>query len=95
MNETTLEKSPVRPYCWNCGADPAGRRLLTISEAAGYCGVSANSIYRWMERVRVEWVLTAGRKRRIYRDSLASPGGSGSGSELESKRNMETAEGEE
>jgi excisionase family DNA binding protein len=92
MKEGILAKPPVRPFCWNCGADPAGRRLLTISEAAGYCGVSANSIYRWMERERVEWVLTAGKKRRIYRDSLASPGRSGSGAGLESKGNMEEEE---
>jgi excisionase family DNA binding protein len=95
MNEGSLGKPPVRPFCWNCGADPAGRRLLTIGEAAGYCGVSANSIYRWMERERVEWVLTAGRKRRIYQDSLASPGRAESGPELEPEGNVETAEGEE
>ncbi len=58
------------PYCWNCGADPGGRRLVTLSEATRYCNVSVNAVYRWMEEGLIEWVYNAGGKRRIYKDSL-------------------------
>ncbi len=58
------------PYCWNCGADPGGRRLVTLREATQYCNVSVNAVYRWMEQGLIEWVYNAGGKRRIYKDSL-------------------------
>jgi excisionase family DNA binding protein len=58
------------PYCWNCGRDPEGRKVLTVAEAAKYCGVSRASIYRWMSQNRVLWLITAAGRRRIYRDSL-------------------------
>lgn len=58
------------PYCWVCGRDAGGRQVVTIREAAEYCGVSINCIYRWMDQGRIEWVYTAGGKRRIYKDSL-------------------------
>ena len=58
------------PYCWNCGRDPEGRKVLTVAEAAEYCGVSRATIYRWMSQNRVLWLITATGRRRIYRDSL-------------------------
>ena len=58
------------PYCWNCGRDPEGRKVLTVAEAAKYCGVSRATIYRWMSKNRVVWLITATGRRRIYRDSL-------------------------
>src|SRR5688572_19955030 len=68
----TSRFSTGRPesYCWNCQADFHGRQLITIREAARYCKVSVNSIYRWMENELIEWIYNAGGKRRIYRDSL-------------------------
>jgi len=59
-----------QPYCWNCGKDPQGRKLFSITEASDYCKVSIQTIYRWMEDYRVQWILTAGGQRRIYLDSL-------------------------
>lgn len=58
------------PQCWNCGADPGGRRVVTIKEASRICRVSTNSIYRWMEKSLIEWIYIAGGQRRIYRDTL-------------------------
>ena len=58
------------PYCWNCGADPGGRRLVTLREATQFCNVSVNAVYRWMEQELIEWVYNAGGKRRIYKDTL-------------------------
>jgi hypothetical protein len=58
------------PYCWNCGRDPRGRKLLTVPEAAAICAVAPGTVYRWMDEFRVQWVLTAGGQRRVYLDSL-------------------------
>lgn len=74
MSAKTPSTRRSEPFCWNCGVNPAGRQLLTIAEAAAYCGVSTHTIYRWMDDDKIEWVLTAGNKRRIFQDSLcASP----------------------
>ena len=70
MSVRRIERPLKHPYCWNCGADPGGRRLVTIREAAQYCNVSVNAVYRWMERELIEWVYNAGGKRLIYKDSL-------------------------
>ncbi len=43
---------------------------MTLREAAQYCNVSVNAVYRWMERGLIEWVYNAGSKGRIYKDSL-------------------------
>jgi len=56
--------------CWNC----ANRRLLTIQEAAEACGVSTNTLYKWMTRGVIEWVYNPGGKRLIYWDSLVRRG---------------------
>jgi hypothetical protein len=56
--------------CWNCEPDVLGPSLLTVEEAAALCGVSTASVYRWMERDRVEWLYHAGGRRRVCRDSL-------------------------
>jgi len=58
------------PCCWNCGRDPEGRIMITIEEASCLCSVSVKTIYRWMELFKVDWLVTAGGRRRIYRDSL-------------------------
>ncbi len=43
---------------------------MRLREAAQYCNVSVNAVYRWMEQGLIEWVYNAGGKRRIYKDSL-------------------------
>jgi excisionase family DNA binding protein len=65
-----MRKTATEPYCWNCGRDPRGRKLLTVPEAAEICGVASTTVYRWMDEYRVQWILTAGGRRRIDRDSL-------------------------
>ncbi len=70
MSVRRVERPLEEPYCWNCGADAGGRRLVTLREAAQYCNVSVNAVYRWMEQGLTEWVYNAGGKRRIYKDSL-------------------------
>lgn len=70
MSVRRIARPMQEPYCWNCGSDPCGRQLVTITEAAQYCKVSINAVYRWMERGLIEWVYNAGGKRRIYKDSL-------------------------
>jgi len=56
--------------CYACGHDAFGRKLLTIREAAIFCKVSTTTIYHWMDRDLIDWVKTAGGKRRIFQDSL-------------------------
>jgi hypothetical protein len=70
------------PYCWNCGRDPRGRKLLTVPEAAAICAVAPGTVYRWMDEFRVQWVLTAGGQRRVYLDSLKGLAGSRCGRSL-------------
>ncbi len=70
MSVRRIDLPMQEPYCWNCGADPGGRRLVTLREATQYCSVSVNAVYRWMEQGLIEWVYNAGGKRRIYKDSL-------------------------
>jgi len=69
-----LKKNKVRRFetcrCENCGSDPSGRKLLTISEAARFCKVQPNTIGRWLKLGLVDWVYTQGGKRCIYEDSL-------------------------
>ena len=70
MSIRRIARPLQEPYCWNCSSDPGGRQLVTVTEAARYCKVSVNAVYRWMERGLIEWVYNAGGKRRIYKDSL-------------------------
>ena len=69
-----VKRNKVRRFetcrCGNCGSDPSGRRLLTISEAAEYCRVHRNTICLWMKLGLIDWVYTQGGKRHIYEDSL-------------------------
>lgn len=82
MSIRRIERPLSDPYCWNCGTDPGGRQLVTVREAAEFCGVSINAVYRWMEQGLVEWIYNAGGRRRIYKDTLVrDPGDEPVGSE--------------
>lgn len=70
MASATSVQSQNGSGCWNCGVDALQRPLLTVEEAAALCSVSTASVYRWMERDRVEWLYHAGGRRRVRRDSL-------------------------
>lgn len=67
MGRTTERRSP---RCWNCGDNVEGRALLTPREAARLCRVSGDTLARWMESHRVDWIVTPSGRRRIFRDSL-------------------------
>jgi len=69
-----LKRNKVRSFqtcrCGNCGTDPSGRQLITVSEAASFCKVHRNTICQWMKLGLIDWVYTQGGKTYIYRDSL-------------------------
>jgi predicted DNA-binding transcriptional regulator AlpA len=46
------------------------RVLVDINCAAQMCRVSRATIYRWMKRKLVDWVVLPLGRRRIYLDSL-------------------------
>jgi len=59
-----------RPYCWGCGRDSEGRKVLSIEEAMEVAHISFATLYRWMRREKIEWAYNHRGERRIYRDSL-------------------------
>ena len=59
-----------RPYCWGCGKDSEGRKVLSIEEAMELAHVSFSTLYRWMRREEIEWAYNHRGERRIYQDSL-------------------------
>jgi len=56
--------------CYSCDHERLDRQLLTVHEAAKFCKVSVKTIYNWMDWGWIEWVETAGGKRRVFRGSL-------------------------
>jgi excisionase family DNA binding protein len=46
------------------------RRLLTVDEACTLAKVCRRTMFFWMSDGKVEWVRTAGGRRRIFEDSL-------------------------
>lgn len=48
------------------------RRLVSIPQACELAAVSRRSLYTWMNDGKVEFILTAGGRRRIYADTLFS-----------------------
>jgi len=64
--DTNLEKGS----CYSCEYEAFGRRMITIREATRVCKMSKKTIYNWMNRGWIEWVKTAGGRRRVLLDSL-------------------------
>jgi len=66
-----VQRNKVRSFetcrCGNCGSDPSGRRLLSISEAAEYCKVHRNTICRWMKLGLIDWVYPGRQKTHLRR----------------------------
>jgi helix-turn-helix protein len=70
MGRHKIVRPERAPACWNCGGNALARRLMKITEVAAFCRVSHSAVYQWMAKGLVEWVYTAGGKRRIFKDSL-------------------------
>ena len=57
--------------CYVCGLPTERERtLLNPESAARICRVTRATIYRWMARMEVEWVILPMGRRRIFLDSL-------------------------
>lgn len=50
-------------------------KTVNIKQACELCGVTRRTIYNWMARGQVSYILTASGRRRIYADTLWRRGG--------------------
>jgi excisionase family DNA binding protein len=49
---------------------PSKRQTLSIDAARELVGVSRRTLYLWMDAGKIEFIRTAGGRRRIFADSL-------------------------
>ena len=50
------------------------RVVLTVKQASDVAGVSRRTLYNWMDAHKVQFIRTAGGKRRIFQDTLFRDG---------------------
>ena len=70
MNPATL--SNIQPLPVNASLAAAGDEVpLTVRQAAIYLGVSAQTVYLWVERKQIPHLRVMGRNIRFLRSDLA------------------------
>lgn len=54
-------------------SEPANERTVNVKQAMALCGVSARTVYLWVQKGKVRFKKTTGGGLRIYESSLWQP----------------------
>jgi excisionase family DNA binding protein len=69
MDDTNLQVDPAKVFPANIMMQPA-ELPLTVREAALYLGVSAQTVYLWVERKQIPHLRVMGRNIRFLKSEL-------------------------